>query len=195
MRHLKQFFCCNFADYDWQLIKNPKSCKLLSSKIKTNKSLEYSDSHTIYPLTIYNSPLYNINASTFSGQIFQVVLHISIASSSLGRRRGLTNVEGCAHTLTHMHVHTRTRFFDVGTELLHSGTPLQQLCQWWVHYHAAVVMCLFLFLCCCWLSTPGEPWNLFVPLLARGVPAMAQTGEAMRTRAFPLNFLMLPHAS
>lgn len=33
--------------------------------------------------------------------------YVSIASSCLGRRRGLKNVEGRAHTLSHMHVHTR----------------------------------------------------------------------------------------
>lgn len=52
----------------------------------------------------------------------------------------------CSYTHTHACTHTRARFFDVGTELLHSGSPLQQLCQRWMHYHAAVVMCLFLLL-------------------------------------------------
>lgn len=113
--------------------------------------------------------------------------YISIASSSLGRRWGLKNVEERAHTFTHVHTHTcaRERFFDVGTELLHSGSPLQQLCRWWMHHHAAVVMCLFLLLCLSWLSTPGEPWNPFVPLLAWGLPEVllirwSELSELMR---------------
>lgn len=40
-------------------------------------------------------------------------------------------------------MYTHAQFFDVGTELLHSGSPLQQLCRWWVHHHTAVAMCLF----------------------------------------------------
>lgn len=77
------------------------------------------------------------------------------------------------HARTHAHTHTHTASvpsFDVSTELLHSGSPLQHL--WWMHYHAAVVMCLFLFRCCSTLGTPwgGGPGNPFVALSTWALP-------------------------